>query len=54
MTNAQMITAILSAIQTDTALINLIRVQFPTFLAGCDTTKLQNLCTVLGINTSGS
>lgn len=54
MTNAQMVAAILNAVQTDTSLIALIRALFPNYLNNCDVTKLQSICTALGINPSGS
>lgn len=50
MTNQQMITAILSAIQTQSQLTLLLQAMIATNIGNVDVTKLQSMCTVLGID----
>lgn len=53
MTNAQMIAAIIAAIQTDANVILVMRAVVTNNLPNVSTTQLTNICTILGIDTSG-
>lgn len=53
MTNQQMITAIISSIQTDENVIILMRLVITNNIGNLDILHLQAICQALGINTSG-
>lgn len=52
MTNQQMITAIVSSIQTDANTVLLMRALITNNLSNVTTAQLINICAVLGISTS--
>lgn len=54
MTNQQMIAAILSSIQTQSNLVLLLQAMIANNIVNVPTANLQAMCTVLGIDTSGS
>lgn len=52
MSNQDMITAILTAIQTDSNLLLLLRLMIANNIGNVQTPQLQAMCTALGIATS--
>lgn len=53
MTNQQMITAIVSSIQTDANVLLVMRAIITNNVPNVSTAQLQAICAVLGINTGG-